>query len=182
MEQQHSQTPATSNPVSVPRGAARCRRRSRKNGRCRLPVQDPATGLCFRHAAQAGKTTDTLQDTVDLSAEIFDAQQPVLETAEDINAVLSNIVILVAKGRISPRRAAVISYALSLILRSVVILDRKAAQAPPQIIWDATRPDRSEDEPAVSTQPNGEAGAEVPAEANAKERFDATERYSQLRT
>lgn len=129
MEQQTQQTqsPASPCPVSTPRGFERCRARNRDRSQCRLHVQNPATGLCSRHAAQAGNSTDTLQDTVDLSAEIFDAQQPVLETAEDINAVISNIVILVAKGRISPRRAAVISYALSLILRSVVILDRKAA-------------------------------------------------------
>jgi hypothetical protein len=53
-------------------------------------------------------------------------------SSEDISASLCNLVTLVAKGRISSRRAAVITYAFSLIFRSVVIMDRKAADTPPR--------------------------------------------------
>ena len=63
-------------------------------------------------------------------------------TTDDITAILSNIVVLVAKGRLSPRRAAVLTDALSLMLRSVVVMDRITESTPPQIIWDAPRPIR----------------------------------------
>jgi hypothetical protein len=129
MEQQ-PQTPAT--PKRTPRGAARCRRRSRANGRCRLPVQDPATGLCFRHAERVGRTTYAVAD---LSVELFGEAVPTFQSAEEINATLCHLVVLLAQGRISSRRAAVITHALSLILRGVLVIDRKASDAPVKLEW-----------------------------------------------
>jgi len=120
MEQQ-PQTPAT--PKRTPRGAARCRRRSRANGRCRLPVQDPATGLCFRHADRVGRTTYSVADVADLSVELFGESVPSFQSAEEINSTLCHLVVLLAQGRISSRRAAVITHALSLILRGVLVID-----------------------------------------------------------
>ena len=140
MEQQpHSST--TLKPASAPRGAARCRRRSRVNGRCRLPVQDPATGLCSRHAALAARAAHSAADRADLSSDLFGEAVPTFKSAEEINAALAHLVVLVAQGRISSRRAAVITYALSLILRGVQVIDKKAADAPIQIEWgDSWRP------------------------------------------
>jgi hypothetical protein len=135
MEQQ-PQSPTTPKRAPVPRGAARCRRRTRANGRCRLPVQDPATGLCSKHAALAARTTPSAADRADLSADLFGEPIPSFKTAEEINATLAHLVVLVAQGRISSRRAAVITYALSLILRGVLVIDKKAADAPIKIEWD----------------------------------------------
>jgi len=135
MEQQ-PQTPAT--PKRTPRGAARCRRRSRANGRCRLPVQDPATGLCFRHADRVGRTTCSVADVADLSVELFGESVPSFQSAEEINSTLCHLVVLLAQGRISSRRAAVITHALSLILRGVLVIDKKASDAPVQFEWSGT--------------------------------------------
>jgi hypothetical protein len=135
MEQQ-PQSPTTPKRAPAPRGAARCRRRSRANGRCRLPVQDPATGLCSKHAALAARTTPSAADRADLSADLFAGPIPSFKSAEEINATLAHLVVLVAQGRISSRRAAVITYALSLILRGVLVIDKKAANAPIKIEWD----------------------------------------------
>ena len=103
----------------------------------------PQTTAHFR--AQISRLSSFLSSTYagDLHDDLFAGDQPVLETAGDINGVLCNLVTMVAKGRISSRRAAVISYALSLILRTVVVIDRKIANTPPQILWDAPRPNRS---------------------------------------
>lgn len=191
MEQQSQQsekpqTTASPDPVSAPKGFARCRSRKRSGARCRLSVQDPAVGLCFRHAALARETADALQDSTDLSKELLVVNEGAYGTTEHINAILSNVVELIARGRISPRRAAVITYALSLMLRSIVASDRKAANTPPEIIWDAPRPDRSGNKPATSTQSNGEANADAHKDASAKahikESYDAAEVYSRLRT
>ena len=113
-------TPSKSKPVR--RGPARCSHRTRNQGRCRLPVQDPAIGLCFRHAALARKSE--FDDSEDLSAEISAHFAPTYGSPESITAVLSNVIDLVAAGRLSTRRAAVITYALSLMLRSSVVLER----------------------------------------------------------
>jgi hypothetical protein len=183
MEQQTQdvQTPASSDSVSGSTSFTRCRSRKRSGGRCRLRVQDPATGLCFRHAALARKTTAAPDDCTDLYDEIFAAGQPVLGTVEDINSMLSNVVTLVTRGSISTRRAAVITYAVSLILRSVLIMDTRDANTPPEIIFGAPRSDTSKHEPAASEQPNT-PNTDVYAEASPQEKFEAAERYSRLRT
>lgn len=124
-----SPTAAPSKGKSAPRGSARCSHRTRNNGRCRLPVQDPAIGLCFRHAAFFRKVI--LDDAVDMSSEILATEEGAYDTPESINSILSNIVELVAKGRLSPRRASVITYALSLMLRSTVVAERQATNQLP---------------------------------------------------
>jgi hypothetical protein len=139
MEQQQSPSPASPNP---PRSFARCQARNRSGSQCRLHSQDPSTGLCRRHALRASKTTDSLDDSLDLSADILAVNDGTYGTTDDITAILSNIVVLVAKGRLSTRRAAVLTDALSLMLRSVVVMDRITESTPPQIIWDAPRPIR----------------------------------------
>ena len=130
---QQTAPPATAKSDSAPRGHNRCRRRTRANGRCRLPVHDPATGLCFKHAAAH---EDTDPDSADLSADLFRNATPSFDSVEEINSVLTNLVVLVAQGRISSRRAGVITYALSFILRGLQAIDKKAADEPIQIICD----------------------------------------------
>jgi hypothetical protein len=100
-------------------------------------VHDPAAGLCFVHAARrVRKTTAAFDDTSDLSTGLFGSSTPSFQSAEEINAALTNLVILVAQGRVSPRRAWVITYALSFILRGRQVIDKKAASAPEQIVID----------------------------------------------
>ncbi|MGB2644916.1 MAG: hypothetical protein WBG02_18025 [Candidatus Acidiferrum sp.] len=138
-------------------GRRRCRARRRDRKQCRLYAEDPATGLCARHAVYAESVPDELQDTTDLSEQLLVVNEGGYCTAESINSILSNVVDLLAQGRISPRRASVITFALSLLLRSVIVQDRQDANAPPQFILDAPRPNRDPAEPAASTHDNAEA-------------------------
>ncbi|MGC1415200.1 MAG: hypothetical protein WA817_07960 [Candidatus Acidiferrum sp.] len=201
MEQQHEPSASTSKPQSLPRGADRCRRRSRANGRCRLPVQDPATGLCFRHATRGTRNTDNAHESADVSADLFGEVVPSFRSAEEINATLANLVILVAQGRISPRRAAVITYALSLILRGVLVIDKKASDQPFQIDWskESWRPacavraaaaaevarNSPKDQPAAGPQDNNRADARASARTHSGkhngENYDAAKSYADLR-
>ena len=148
-EQQEMQNTTSPRTASTPRGFTRCHARNRSGSQCRLPAQDLSTGLCRRHASCVSKNTVMLDDTTDLSQEIFNPDTEVLNNTEGINGVLSNIVTLVAEGRLSPRRAAVMTYALSHILRSVVIMDRQA-DATPQFILNAPRPMADDPKPAAS--------------------------------
>lgn len=196
MEQhtQHPVSPATNGSAesnnaspepSARRSRQRCRARRRDRKQCRLFAQDPATGLCARHATYA-ETPDGLQDTTDLSKQLLVVNEGGYCTAESINAILSNVVELLAKGRISPRRASVITFALSLMLRSVIVQDRQIADAPPQINWGSYRPHSSEDEPPASAPDHQETGAQPSANANSGSTpmtsFEAAEKYARMRT
>ena len=134
MEQQ-TQSVASPKPAPAAHGLNRCRARNRTGAQCRLPAQDPAKGFCARHADRVSRTTQSAADRADLSADLFGELVPSFQSAEEINATLAHLVVLVAQGRISSRRAAVITYALSLILRGVLVIDKKAADAPSQLEW-----------------------------------------------
>src|SRR5580658_8138603 len=123
---QPAQQPSTQSTPPPPLKAARCQARNRNGSRCRLRAQHPGAPLCRRHADRAGTFADTLDDSLDLSLEVFAKQEGSYETTESINSILSNVVELVARGRISARRAAAITCALSLMLRSAVVADRQA--------------------------------------------------------
>jgi hypothetical protein len=186
MEQQpqQPQTIASPDPVPASKGLARCRSRKRNGARCRLPVQDPATGLCFRHAPLASQTTDTLDDSVDLSKDLLSVNEGAFNSTEHINAILSNVVELLAKGRISPRRASVITFALSLMLRSVVIEERQLADSRPQIILDAPRPIRDNVSPAATAQPDPAPNRDAAPNRNTPPQtaHEAAQNYARLRT
>jgi hypothetical protein len=104
-------------------------------GRCKLPALDSKSGLCLLHS-KAPKP----RDTDDLSGVLFDKlpedELPDLQTPEDVSTFLARVVVLLAEGRITPRRATVLTYASSLLLRCAIFINKR----PPEIIWDLDRP------------------------------------------
>jgi hypothetical protein len=174
--EQHNQDAASPEPTA-PRVRQRCRARRRDGRNCRLFAQDPATGLCARHAAYAETLPDELLDTADLSKQLLVVNEGGYCSAESINAILSNVIELLAKGRISSRRSSVITFALSLLVRSVVV-DRKVAGTPPQIIFDAPRPNR---DPVTPGPPAAPCPSPSP-DAYPRTSHEAAENYARLRT
>ena len=179
-----SPEPNASPEHNTTQGRQRCRARRRDRKQCRLFAQDPATGLCARHAAYAESAPDVFQDATDLSKEILVINDGDYGSVESINSILSNLVELLAQGRISPRRASVITFALSLMLRSVIVQDRQAANAPTQIIFDAPRPNR-DDAPRASAVQSGnpadaKAGAEARQEPSNGAKHHAPKTYSEV--
>jgi hypothetical protein len=178
MKLQDSQSTASPAP-SVPRGFQRCQARNRDRSQCRLHAQDPATGLCSRHALRACQVIDKLDDSLDLADEVLATKDGAYQTTDDINAILSNVVTLVAQGRISPRRAAVITFALSLMLRSVVVMDRMLANTPRQISLEgAPRPIRDPIQPETPAA----SGNSPSPDAYPRTSHEAAENYARLRT
>jgi len=124
----------------------RCQHRTLK-GRCRQLASGPAGTLCFDHARdeQQAKNDFTLLATLVRKCEDF-------QSAQALNETLGNLHNLLAEGRISPRRAAVIAYVDSLILRTLPAIDRELnpkpdEDEPVQFICDipvriATKPQR----------------------------------------
>jgi len=116
----------------------RCQHRSLK-GRCRQLATGPAGTLCFDHARaeQQAKNDFTLLAPLVRKCEEF-------QSAEALNETLGALHNLLAEGRISPRRAAVIAYVDSLILRTLPAMAKENGAT--SIIFDMPGPDRDRPE------------------------------------
>ena len=99
---------------------ARCQHRTLK-GRCRQPATDNAGTLCFHH----GRVQHQAKND-------FTFLEPLIRKTEDLQSVegisedLAALHNLLAEGRVSPRRASVIAYIDSLLLRTYVELEEQA--------------------------------------------------------
>jgi len=76
------------------------------------------------------------KDNADVYAPLIKYSQG-LQTAQGINFSLSNLYQLLAKNRISPRRASVLAYINSLLLRTLPAIDSDKAAG----VIDPTAPD-----------------------------------------
>jgi len=100
------------------KGTARCSHLTAEGRRCRLAVLDTRSNLCFRHSALIAAASQPSQnDSEDLSAELL-PELSEFNSGVDINKFLARLLVLVTKGRISPRRAAVLSYITNQLLHS----------------------------------------------------------------
>jgi hypothetical protein len=117
----------------------RCRHHTARGRQCRLRALDTHSGYCFRHA----KPRPVQSDSDDLSTELL-GQLSEFESASEINKFLAKLLVLVTKGRVSPRRASVLAYITNQLLHSHRAIDREIDQEPVTIILDGPRPDRSQ--------------------------------------
>src|SRR5690242_15759889 len=102
--------------------AARCQHRTLK-GRCRQLATDPAGTLCFDHARAESQAKNDFALLAPLVRKSEDFQ-----SAESLNETLGALHNLLAEGRISTRRAAVIAYVDSLILRTLPAMAKEDGQ------------------------------------------------------
>ena len=90
---------------------SRCHHRFANGKRCRLPGLDSQLGFCLRHFTLSAAANLCRQkshdDAEDLSAELLGLPTE-RASAMEVKQFLSRLVHLLAKGRISPRRAAVL--------------------------------------------------------------------------
>ncbi|HEY4818091.1 MAG TPA: hypothetical protein VIH67_11720 [Candidatus Acidoferrum sp.] len=98
--------------------ASRCQHRT-ANGRCRMPAVDSAANLCFDHARRALQARQNSD-----FAHYLTRDSAGFQTAQGINHSLADLYTLLAQGHISPRRASVLAYVASLLLRSLPAIDK----------------------------------------------------------
>ena len=134
--------PETSSSTSITNSAPpHCQYRSASSRRfCRMAISDLDSGLCARHAALLQEDIDQ----ADLSACLIgDIQE--FRSADDINHTLGELYKLQARNKISPRRASVMAFTCSLLLRTLPALQQELH---PQndglqhFIMNMPRPDR----------------------------------------
>jgi hypothetical protein len=122
---------------------SRCLHRYPSGRRCRLPLDDSSSYFCHEHA----HLQPPALGSGDLSPELV-GKLTEFKSALDINRVLSNLLLLISRDRIAPRRASVVAYTCNLLLQSLVAIDFELH--PPvgkdeeivQIIVDTPRPNR----------------------------------------
>jgi len=127
--------------------SSRCEHRFAKGTRCRLPVLNPNTAFCHRHA----KLLENSRATADLAANLTDGLGE-FTSAAPINDFLSRLLLLLAQNRISPRRAAVLAYITNQLLRTLSAMEKEAEDDDPKnagvkVIWDLPCPKHEQMDP-----------------------------------
>jgi hypothetical protein len=155
----HSVKVTAKNVSSLPRVSrdGRCQYRYSNGKRCRLTGSKSHFGLCSHHFSLSNPGASHQQspsDSEDLSPELL-PQLSEFESAADVKLFLARLLVLVTKGRVTPRRASVLAYITNQLLHSHSAFYRELhAQddEPQQWIMDLPRPRR--DDPVPPSHPD----------------------------
>ena len=132
------ETPDAGTQSTVPDGS-RCQHRYKNGKRCRLPGSEPQLGLCPLHfrqrIAQGLPITD---DFSDLSPELLSGIK--FSCADDLREFLTRLLIQMAKGRVSPRRASVLAYISTQLLHTHVAAERELDKDSGNFFFDVPSP------------------------------------------
>jgi hypothetical protein len=105
---------------STPSNAARCQHRTAAGRQCRSLTDDSSSGLCPHHAVPVSVKINFRDE---LTHEAFEFQR-----SQGVNNSLGVLYKLLAEGSISPRRASVLAYISSLLLRTLPAIDHDNAR------------------------------------------------------
>ena len=128
--------PVALRPVPLP-DASRCSYSFANGKRCRFPASH--AGFCTRHLRFG--IPQPPNDSTDLSADLLPGGLSEFSSAEDIRQFLARLLALVTKGRISPRRAAVLAFITNQLLHSHRAIQKEADAQSTQILFDVPRPE-----------------------------------------
>jgi hypothetical protein len=126
---------------------SRCRHRTPSGRRCKLPTHRPGDLLCLNHQIEYKKA-----DAFNLQAALL-ADSHAFQTAQGINNALQNLYGLLANNYISARRASVLAYISSLLLRTLPAIDAEQAATLEAADIEAESPE-TEDAETQETQPD----------------------------
>jgi len=101
--------------TSTPSNAARCQHRTAAGRQCRSLVTDPSTEFCPHHTVQVSVKINFREE---LTQNALGFQR-----SQGVNNSLGVLYRLLAEGSISPRRASVLAYISSLLLRTLPAID-----------------------------------------------------------
>ena len=139
------ENPSAPTVADPPPGDSRCQHRYRNGTRCRLRGSDSQFGLCSSHFRQkvASALPPSPNDSADLSEDLL-GDLSHFSSAEDLREFLTRLLVLMTKGGVSPRRAAVLAYITNQLLHShcVVQKEEKEMANDQPIIFDLPRPQR----------------------------------------
>jgi hypothetical protein len=96
--------------------SARCEYRTATGRQCSSLVGDRSSGFCPRHAAPEQMPSPDFRSVLTADSQDF-------QRAQGVNHSLGVLYSLLASGQISPRRASVLAYISSLLLRTLPAID-----------------------------------------------------------
>src|SRR5260370_23091277 len=132
--------------------SARCQHFTATGRQCASLVGDRSSGLCPRHAAQSqASSADATNFRQALTRDAEDFQN-----AQGVNNSLGTLYCLLSEASISPRRASVLAYISSLLLRTLPAIDYDNERFP-------------ESEAAAHVQAQSPAQADQPAPDSASD-------------
>jgi len=113
------QTLSSAIAADPPPADSRCQHRYQNGTRCRLRCSDSHSGLCSRHfrMKNAAVLPSFPDDSADLSAELL-PELSECSSVVDLRKFLARLLVLVTQGRVSSRRASVLSYIAYQLLHS----------------------------------------------------------------
>lgn len=124
---------------------SRCHYRYPNGRRCTLLGFPARSGFCLRHyhrqVAAGLPLVPMHDDSEDLSADLL-PELTEFSSGEDVQKFLARLVVQVTKGRVSPRRAAVLGYLTNQLLHSHRAIDKELENEPQEFIFDLPRPKR----------------------------------------
>jgi hypothetical protein len=156
---QPATTPAHPAPRKAGTGANdrnRCQHRTPSGRQCRSSRSGTASALCTRHG-----NIEKHRRSADLTANLTVGRDTFL-SAEAINRSLAELYTLLARNRVSPRRAAVLAYIGSLLLRTLSPIKQEQSsrdqarnkdEPPVKFIWDIPAPQYERDLPPGNPRP-----------------------------
>jgi hypothetical protein len=119
----------------------RCQHRTPNGRRCRFPVTPQASSFCQKHFAFHQEDSGSTDLAPALLGDLTE-----IVTASDMQHVLGKLFLLLAQNRIATKKAAVLTYIIQQLLRTLPAIERElGAQSPdagPTIIMDLPRPVR----------------------------------------
>jgi hypothetical protein len=134
-------TQSASNPSFI-NNSARCIFFYPSGRRCRLSASTPNSHFCAAHDRLPQNQPEPAEIASTLTANLDD-----FTSAAQINDFLSRLLLLIAQGKISTRRAAVLAYITNQLLRTHPAIAKEENAEPTQIIFDMPGPNRDEPHP-----------------------------------
>jgi hypothetical protein len=161
---------------------SRCQYRYENGTRCRTPGLPSQSGLCIRHfnlkVASGLPLAPAPSDFEDLSADLL-PQPSEFDAALSINQFLSRLLVLVTKGRVTPRRAAVMAYITNQILHSQRAIERELNVEEDICVIPSDMPRPNRDWPGQERQHSGPRVIwDVSGDASDFRRLDRSELYA----
>ncbi len=154
----------------------RCSHHDTNGRQCRSLVSDAHSGVCPHHLA-----LEKQKEAANVYAPLIRNSQG-LQTAQGINYTLSNLYELLAKNRISPRRASVLAYINSLLLRTLPAIDAdnedgiidptKPVDAP--VADDDTDTDEDDEDSEADEDADADEDSDTETETAPDTRLDST--------
>jgi hypothetical protein len=120
----------------------RCQHRTPSGRQCLTPATGASSSLCAHHAAIQKQNQEAPY------ARFLTHEASGFQTAKGVNFSLANLYTLLADDRISPRRAAVLAYISSLLLRSLPAIDKDICPTADRDLPEPPSLDPLEDAPA----------------------------------